>query len=227
MKRFGLPAGRELLLFLEGAILVLIIWGITVLVTHSHLPLKPQSATITSPWVPSTVKKWEPQIDQMAKKYQIDPNLIAIIMTMESGGNPKAKSEAGAVGLMQITPITGKDIANMYLKEPRAKYNLEDPATNVEFGTAYLALLRKTFGDWRQGPTWDQTVEQVAAAYNGGFGAANSLIKGQGMTDTQTVVYSRDAFNMWRERHAAKSPTFDRWKERGGQALIDDAKKQI
>jgi hypothetical protein len=39
------------------------------------------------------------------------------------------------------------------------------------------------------------------------------------------VIYSRDAFNMWRERHAGNSPTFDRWKERGGQRLIDAAKK--
>jgi hypothetical protein len=30
---------------------------------------------------------------------------------------------------------------------------------------------------------------------------------------------------MWRERHAKSSPTFDRWKERGGQRLIDKAKE--
>ena len=195
------------------------------MVTHSRLPLKPEADRITSPWVPATVKKWEAPIDQMAKKYKLDPNFIAIIMTMESGGDPKASSAAGAHGLMQITDPTAKDIAAKYLKQPINKYNLSDPATNIEFGAAYLALLRDTFGEWRQGPSWDYTAELVAAGYNGGPGASNRIYKGEGLTDTQTVVYSRDVFNMWRERFQNDSPTYDRWLERGGQALIDNAKK--
>ena len=75
-------------------------------------------------------------------------------------------------------------------------------------------------------PTWNTTVELLAAGYNGGPGAANSVEQGKGLRDTQTVIYSRDAFNMWRERHSAKSPTFDRWKERGGFRLIDKAKTE-
>jgi soluble lytic murein transglycosylase len=160
----------------------------------------------------------------MAKKYKVDPNFIAIIMTMESGGDPQASSAAGAKGLMQITDLTGKDIAAKFLKRPTANFNLNDPATNIEFGTAYLAHLRDTFGEWRQGPSWDSTAELVAAGYNGGPGAANRIYKGEGLTDTQTVVYSRDAFNMWRERFQKDSPTYDRWLERGGQALIDAAR---
>lgn len=209
-----------------GAITVLIIWGISAWVTHSRLPLKPQASSITSPWIPATVKKWESPIDEMSKKYQVDPNFIAIIMTMESGGDPKAKSGAGAIGLMQITAPTAKDIASRYLKQPVTTYNLSDPRTSIEFGAAYLAELRGAFGDWTQGPSWNSTVELVAAGYNGGPGAANSLYKGEGLTDTQTVVYSRDAFNMWRERFQSDSPTYDRWLERGGQSLIDAARAQ-
>jgi len=194
------------------------------LITHSHKPLNPQADQITSPWIPQTVKRWERPIDEMAKKYQLDPNLIAIVMTMESGGDSKASSSAGAHGLMQITDVTAKDIASKYLKQPVTKYNLSNPTTNIEFGTAYLSLLRDTFGEWRQGPSWDYAVELVAAGYNGGPGAANRVYKGEGLTDTQTVVYSRDAFNMWRERLQKDSPTYDRWLERGGQALIDAAK---
>jgi len=220
-----LPRRRDWLFMLGGAAIVLCVWGISEWVTHSRLPLKPQADTITSPWVPATVKKWQKPIDAMAKKYKVDPNLIAIIMTMESGGDPKASSDAGAHGLMQITSPTAKDIASKYLKQPTSKYNLNDPNTNIEFGAAYLALLRDTFGEWQQGPTWNSTVELVAAGYNGGPVAANRLYKGQGLTDTQTVVYSRDAFNMWRERFAKDSPTYDRWLERGGQTLIDNAKK--
>ena len=195
------------------------------MITHSRLPLAPQADHITSPWVPATVKKWEGPIDQMAKKYKIDPNLIAIIMTLESGGDPKASSAAGAKGLMQITGPTAKEISAKLLKQPaKTNYDMNNPEDNIEFGTAYLAYLRKTFGEWQQGPSWNTTVELVAAGYNGGPGAANSVYKGEGLTDTQTVVYSRDAFNMWRERNAKKSPTYNRWLERGGQALIDAAK---
>lgn len=208
-----------------GALIVLGGVGIVALVKSNQTPLRPESSSITSPWIPKTVKQYEQDIDDMAKKYNIDPNLIAIIITMESGGYTKAKSEADAEGLMQVTPPTAKDIATKYLKKPVKNYNLFDPRTNIEFGTAYLAMLRDEYGTAKQGPSWDSTVELIAAAYNGGFGAANAIEKGEGLNDTQTVVYSRDAFNMWRERHAQKSPTFERWKERGGSELIEKAKK--
>lgn len=184
-----------------------------------------RSAGIDSPWIPSTVKHWDDIIDEMGQKYDVDPNFIAIVMTLESGGYAKAGSEAGAEGLMQVTPLTAKDIAKMYLKEPVGKYDIWDPRTNIEFGTAYLALLRDTFEEPEQGPSWDITVERVAASYNAGFIGGIHLEQGKGIRDTQALVYSRDAFNMWRERHAKTSPTFDRWKERGGFRLIDAAKE--
>ena len=177
-------------------------------------PYQPKG--ITAQWIPDSVRRWEGPINEMGKKYNVDPNLIAIIVTMESGGYSKAESEAGAKGLMQVTGPTGGDIAAKFLKEPRKNYDLMDPRTNIEFGTAYLAYLRDEFGTAKQGPTWIATVELVAAGYNGGPGTANALEKGEGLRDTQPVIYSRDAFNMWRERNSQKSPTFERWVERGG-----------
>lgn len=211
-------------MLVAGAVLALIIVEITSMVYNSRTPLPYQSAGITAKWIPPTVKHWSGQIDSTAKKYNIDPNLVAIIMTMESGGDANAESEDGAAGLMQVTPPTAQDIASKYLKQPVKKYNLKDPATNIEFGVAYLAFLRDYFGTAKQGPDWTSTVELVAAGYNGGPGAAAALEAGHGLEDTQTVVYSRDAFNMWRERHASDSPTFDRWKERGGSDLLSAAK---
>jgi soluble lytic murein transglycosylase-like protein len=222
--RRNLPSRRDWLLMLIGVLVTLIGVEFATYLHNSQVPLKPEAATITSPWIPSTVMHWEAPIAEMSHKYNIDPNLLAIIMTMESGGYAKADSGV-ARGLMQITPPTAKDIASKYLKEPRSKYDLWDPRTNIEFGAAYLAQLRNEFGSADQGPDWDSTVELLAAGYNGGPGAANSVEQGTGLRDTQTVVYSRDAFNMWRERHAGKSPTFDRWKERGGSLLIDEAEK--
>lgn len=222
--RYKFQARHDVPLVFAGALLVIAIFWIATTIQHHQTPMPYRSGGVTAPWIPATVKRWQPTIDAMAKRYDIDPNYVAIIMTMESGGNAKAKSEAGAIGLMQVTPPTAKDIASRYLKTPVSHYDLSNPTTNIEFGVAYLAELRDTFGDYTQGPSWNYTAELVAAGYNGGPTAANSVYKGDGLTDTQTVVYSRDAFNMWRERFASDSPTFDRWKERGGQDLLDAAK---
>jgi len=208
-----------------GALVVLGGFGIAKLIHDAQVPLKSEASGITIPWIPATVKRWQDPIDDMAKKYNVDPNMIAIIMTLESGGYSKANS-GEAEGLMQITPPTGQDIAAKFLKTPTTSYNLSDPRTSIEFGAAYIAYLRDQFGEVSQGPSWTTTVELVAAGYNGGPGAANSVEEGKGLTDTQTVVYSRDAFNMWRERHAKESPTYDRWLERGGQTLVDAAKAE-
>lgn len=209
-----------------GAVIALAGVGAMMIFKSDPTPLKPTNAGVTIPWLPATVQRWQDPINEMAKKYDIDPNLLAIVMTLESGGYSKASSEADAVGLMQITPLTGQDIAAKFLKEPMSSYDLLDPRTNIEFGAAYLAWLRDEFGTAAQGPSWDSTVELLAAGYNGGPGAANSLEQGKGLTDTQTVAYARDAFNMWRERNAPTSPTFDRWLERGGSELVDAAKNE-
>jgi soluble lytic murein transglycosylase-like protein len=220
---------RDGVMFTVGAFIVLAVFVAAREVHNAEAAtaVPYQSAGITAPWIPPTVKHWAPTINTMAKKYDIDPNLVAIIMTMESGGNPKAQSGAGAVGLMQVTPLTAEDIAARRLKQPVKKYNVNDPTTNIEFGVAYLAYLRNIFGTPQQGPDWTSTVELIGAGYNGGPGAAADLESGKGLEDTQTVVYARDAFNMWRERHSNDSPTFDRWKERGGTTLLQNAQTDI
>lgn len=226
MKRLRIKLKRRDYTMIGVGILISLVVVLAInLIKNMQTPLKPEAPTISASWLPSTVTEYKIPIDDMAKKYNIDPNLIAIIITMESGGYAKAKSEAGAQGLMQITPLTAKEIASKHLKKPVTKYNLMDPRTNIEFGTAYLAFLRDYFGDIDKGPDSISLVELIAAGYNGGPGTAQALHDGEGLKDTQPVIYSRDAFNMWRERHAKSSPTFDRWKERGGSILIDKAKK--
>jgi len=212
----------------SGAVVVLAAVGIVALVERPPRPLAPaKNASVSIKWLPQTVNHWSSILNEMGKKYDVDPDLLAIITTLESGGYSKAESPViGAKGLMQITAPTAKDISQRYLQEPRTSYDLNDPRTNIEFGAAYLSFLRDEFGEPSQAPSWDYTVELVAAAYNGGPGNAGKLYRGEGLTSSETVVYSRDAFNMWRERNANSSPTFDRWLERGGQELIDKAKAE-
>lgn len=217
------PRRRDLLFLACGIVLALASCQLYKFIQDAQLPLKYNADGLTAKWIPPTVTRWSDTINKMAKKYDVDPNLIAIIITLESGGYSKAKSQAEAVGLMQVTPPTAADIAAKYLKTAVSEYDLYDPETNIEFGTAYIAYLRSEFGEPGQRPSWDKTVELIAAGYNGGPGNANKLYKGEGLTSSETVAYSRDAFNMWRERYADKSPTFDRWHGRGGSILTEKA----
>ena len=214
---------RDFIMVVLGIILSIILFSIIHFIHAKEVTLNDKTHKITISWISPTITKWGQAIDANAQKYNLDPNYIAIIMTLESGGYKDANS-GEAKGLMQITPSTAKDIASKYLKVPKSKYSITDPNTNIEFGVAYLAKLRDSFGDYTQGPSWNYTAELVAAGYNGGPGAANSIFKGEGLNDAQTVVYSRDAFNMWRERNASTSPTYNRWIERGGSTLINLAK---
>jgi soluble lytic murein transglycosylase-like protein len=225
--RYRALSRRDVGMLLIGCLIALASVELVTFIKDHRSAVPYQAVGINSPWIPSTVRHWQQPINEMAKKYNIDSNLVAIVMTMESGGYAKAKSSANAQGLMQVTPPTAKDIASKHLKKPVKSYNLQDSRTNIEFGTAYLAYLRKTFETPNQGPSWNNTVELIAASYNGGPLAGLHLEQGKGLHDAQTVIYSRDAFNMWRERHAKNSPTFDRWKERGGSTLIDKAKKAV
>lgn len=181
---------------------------------------------VTIRWLPGTVTRLNRQIETQARRYNIDANLVAIVMTLESGGDPKADS-GQAQGLMQVTPYTAQDIANKYVKQPVKKYDLFDSNTSIEFGTAYLAYLRDTFCGHVGEMDVEQCAELIAAGYNGGPGAANSLFKGEGLTDTQTVYYSGNVRNMWRERDAKSSPTYERWLADGGQRLVDAATRTM
>lgn len=225
--RGQLPTKRDWLMLLIGGVITFACIGlVSVTDNREPTPLEPETTKVTIPWLPETVQRWEDPIQEMAQKYDMDPNLIAIIITLESGGYSKASSEADAQGLMQVTPPTAQDIAAKFLKQPVTSFDIFDPRTNIEFGAAYLAYLRDEFGTAAQGPSWLSTVELIAAGYNGGPGAANKLEQGKGLEDTQTLSYSRDVFNMWRERHAEKSPTYDRWFERGGSRLIELAQTE-
>ena len=105
--------------------------------------------------------KYEEIIIASARRYQLDPSLVAAIVFVESKYIPTASSYRGARGLMQIMPNTGMWIAEQLAMKEFDLNMLFDTLINVSFGCWYLANLQQEFND-------DLIV--VLAAYNAGRG---------------------------------------------------------
>lgn len=94
-------------------------------------------------------------------QYNVDPYIIYSIMRVESKFNPYARSNKGALGLMQITPQTGEYIANMLNINNFDENTLYNPDLNIQFGTFYFS---KLYNDY------NFDIDCALAAYNGGSG---------------------------------------------------------
>ncbi|MBI2401066.1 MAG: transglycosylase SLT domain-containing protein, partial [Deltaproteobacteria bacterium] len=83
-------------------------------------------------------------VKEKAPAESADPFLVAAVMREESHFNPGALSPVGAMGLMQIMPSTGAQIAKE-LGEGFKKASLLDPGTSIRFGSWYLGKILKRF----------------------------------------------------------------------------------
>lgn len=187
---------RDAVMLLIGAALAFLAFRAIDTMQSAMTPLgarEPEAMSLAH--LPAEVQQWEDPLMEMSHKYDIDATFVAIIMTIESRGNPDAVSHVGAQGLMQIMPYTAEDIAAKHLKQPMTEYNLTEPRTNIEFGVAYLAYLRDQFGDFHQ----ERTVKMIAAGYNGGPGAALRLQKGQQL-HPETADYIEKVAQLWEKR---------------------------
>ena len=81
------------------------------------------------------------------KKYGYDPLLLTAVIITESSFNNWARSSRGALGLMQIRPATGKELATEVSVQWRGTSSLYDPEINIALGAYYLNKLLLHFGD--------------------------------------------------------------------------------
>lgn len=107
--------------------------------------------------------KYESEITASAARHNVDPYLVAAVIRTESSWDATAQSSTGARGLMQLMPETAQDMVDKGLVDGSfySAENLEDPATNIEFGCAYLAYLSSYFNG---------ATDRAIAAYNAGMG---------------------------------------------------------
>jgi len=89
---------------------------------------------------------WENEVAAAARKHGIDPAWVLATIRMESAFRPRARSSAGALGLMQIMPATGRRIARAAGVRHRGNRTLLDPKQNIRLGAAYLRRLLDRMG---------------------------------------------------------------------------------
>lgn len=95
-----------------------------------------------------------------SEKNGYDPELILALIMTESSFHKWAYSHKGAIGLMQLLPRTGLDLADRNEIPLFQEVALYDPRLNIQLGTQYLAELHQRFGDltlaiaaYNEGPT--------------------------------------------------------------------------
>ena len=104
---------------------------------------------------PQKVRRWCGLMMENGEKYGVPVDLIAAVMLQESGGNPRAYSRSGAVGLLQVMPRDGRAGEYMCANGPcfegrPLRKELEDPAYNLKYGVKMLKRLKEREGNWRE-----------------------------------------------------------------------------
>ncbi len=101
------------------------------------------------------IRKYSPLIESVARRYELDPDLIHAVILAESAYRPHARSPKGAIGLMQLMPQTARRLG---VNDPW------DPEQNIRGGAAYLRWLLDRY---------DGDLELAVAAYNAGENAVD------------------------------------------------------
>lgn len=148
------------------------------------------------------VQRWRPLILTVAQQYDLEPTLVATVMQIESCGDHKAQSNAGALGLFQVMPYhfsDGEDPLNPEINAARA----------MDYLSRSLLLSR---GD----------IRLALAGYNGGHGVISSPSEAW---PPETVRYTRWGTSIYEQARLGlpASPALADWLAAGGRALCQQA----
>jgi soluble lytic murein transglycosylase len=147
-------------------------------------------------------------IKKYSLEYQLDPNLVCAVIYTESRFNADSGSGAGAQGLMQIMPATGRGISQRIGEATMG--NLLDAETSIRYGTFHLR---------EQLDTYNNDLDLVLASYNAGGGRAVAwrlygealpretafyLVKVKDIKNTYDTVYGK----WWTEPEVKKPEPF-------------------
>lgn len=172
---------------------------------YADSPLGPQAARSPLAQIfTDEVLYWTPLIEAWAAVYQVDPNLIATLIQIESCGDPSVSSPAGAQGLFQVMPFHFEPGEDML-----------DVQTNARRGMAYL-LTGLQIADGHAG--------LALAGYNGGHGVIDD---GWATWSAETRRYYYWGARIYAEAKSSMptSPTLAEWLAAGGSRLCAQARQ--
>jgi soluble lytic murein transglycosylase-like protein len=174
--------------------------------TVSAAPVWTGDATGISPIFTKEIQHWGPEIVRWSAEAGVDPNLAATVMQIESCGDPRAVSSAGAMGLFQVMPFHFRTGENGY-----------NPDTNALRGLNYLSRsLAAASGDARL----------ALAGYNGGIGV---ISRGEWTWHAQTHRYVQYGWPIYQDAShgAASSDSVQEWYSRYGASLCRQASERL
>jgi soluble lytic murein transglycosylase len=108
-------------------------------------------------------------VNRYSQTSNLDPALLSALILEESRFQVQAVSPAGARGLMQVMPQTGRQIARELKVRPFSEDQLFDPAVNIHLGSWYFARMLEEF---------EGKVHLALAAYNAGPQAVRKWLAG-------------------------------------------------
>lgn len=159
-----------------------------------------QTGPFAIAWLSPKVQRWAPEIRAASKRHGVDPELVAIVIAIESGGNAGAVSRMNARGLMQVLPATATAIAaERGLPTPTVS-ELDEAARNLDFGVYLLRSLQRALvpGGGHSG----DDVALVGAGYNGGLRRVRRWQNGDAELSAETSKYMKTIKKMWSLRHS-------------------------
>jgi soluble lytic murein transglycosylase-like protein len=170
------------------------------------MQVPPSGAVQLSPVFTPEVQYWKASIQRWAAATGLDPNLVAVIMQIESCGDPFARSGAGAVGLFQVMP-------DHFLPSDDSSA----PDTNAARGLDYLRRSLSAAGN---------DVRLALAGYNGGIGLVSS---GEWTWPAETIRYAYWGSGIYADAvsGASSSPRLDEWLSAGGSSLCTQADQKL
>ena len=182
---------------------------ITALAFNTPIPtyaVSQTDSTSLSPIFTREIQYWADDILRWANASSLDPNLIAVVMQIESCGNPFARSSAGAMGLFQVMPFHFHTGENPY-----------NPDTNALRGLNYLS---------RSLDTSRGNVRLALAGYNGGIGV---ISRGEWTWSAQTLRYVYYGAPIYEDARngATSSPKLDEWYRKYGAGLCKQASQKL
>lgn len=178
----------------------------SVSVEPASMDAPPTAPKGVSPIFRREVLYWADSIVKWASASNLDPNLVATIMQIESCGDPRAVSSAGAMGLFQVMPYHFRPGENPY-----------KPDTNALRGLGYLV---------RSLETADGDPRLAMAGYNGGIGV---IRRSEGTWSAQTKRYVQYGAPIYYDAvsGAESSNALNDWYSRYGASLCRQASKRL